>query len=126
MNKFKDFLNYSFEITKGKEGIHIDVKTILFVIIVFFLTGLFLKLIKKIINRKLDEEDKGKFKAVFSFIKYFVYTIVLVIALESSGVNVSVLLAGSAALLVGIGLGLQTLFQDIMSGIFIKGNLKTS
>jgi small-conductance mechanosensitive channel len=119
MNKFKDFLNYSFEITKGKEGIHIDVKTILFVIIVFFLTGLFLKLIKKIINRKLDEEDKGKFKAVFSFIKYFVYTIVLVIALESSGVNVSVLLAGSAALLVGIGLGLQTLFQDIMSGIFI-------
>lgn len=119
MNKFKDFLNYSFEITKGKDGIHIDVKTILFVIIVFFLTGLFLKLIKKIINRKLDEEDKGKFKAVFSFIKYFVYTIVLVIALESSGVNVSVLLAGSAALLVGIGLGLQTLFQDIMSGIFI-------
>ena len=119
MDKFQDFLNYSFEITKGKDGIHVDVKTILFVVIVFFLTGLFLKLIKKIINRKLDEEDKGKFKAVFSFIKYFVYTIVLVIALESSGIKVGVILAGSAALLVGIGLGLQTLFQDIMSGIFI-------
>jgi small-conductance mechanosensitive channel len=35
------------------------------------------------------------------------------------GVEISVLLAGSAALLVGIGLGLQTLFQDIISGIFI-------
>ena len=116
MSKLKDFLNYSLPIS---EDIHIDVKTILFVIIVFIITGLFLKLIKKIVNRKLDEEDKGKFKAVFSFIKYFVYTIVLVIALESSGIKVGVILAGSAALLVGIGLGLQTLFQDIMSGIFI-------
>jgi len=116
MIKLKEFLSYSINIT---DDIHIDVKTILFVILVFFLTGLFLKLFKRIVNRKLDEEDKGKFKAVFSFVKYFVYTIVLVIALESSGINVSVLLAGSAALLVGIGLGLQTLFQDIMSGIFI-------
>jgi small-conductance mechanosensitive channel len=116
MIKLKEFLSYSVNIT---EDIHLDVKTILFVILVFFLTGFFLKLFKRIVNRKLDEEDKGKFKAVFSFVQYFVYTIVLVIALESSGINVSVLLAGSAALLVGIGLGLQTLFQDIMSGIFI-------
>lgn len=116
MIKLKEFLSYSINIT---DDIHLDVKTILFVILVFFLTGFFLKLFKRIVNRKLDEEDKGKFKAVFSFVQYFVYTIVLVIALESSGINVSVLLAGSAALLVGIGLGLQTLFQDIMSGIFI-------
>jgi small-conductance mechanosensitive channel len=116
MDKLKEFLNFSFNITND---IHIDIKTILFVIVVFILTGLFLKLIKKIVNRKLQEEDKGKFVAVFSFMKYFVYTIVLVIALESSGIDVGVILAGSAALLVGIGLGLQTLFQDIMSGIFI-------
>ena len=116
MEKLNEFLNFSFSISND---IHIDVKTILIVIIVFILTGLFLKLIKKIINRKLDDNDKDKFKAVYSFIKYFVYVIVLVIALESSGVKVGVILAGSAALLVGIGLGLQTLFQDIMSGIFI-------
>ena len=116
MDKLNEFLDFSFNVTKG---IHLDVKTILFVIVVFLLTGLFLKLIKKIVNRKLNEEDKGKFKAVFSFIKYFVYTVVIIIALESSGVKVGVILAGSAALLVGIGLGLQTLFQDIMSGIFI-------
>ena len=116
MEKLKEFLNFSFEITKD---IHIDVRTLLFVIVVFLLTSLLLKLIKKIVNKKLNEEDKGKFKAVFSFIKYFVYTIVLVVALESSGIKLSVLLAGSAALLVGIGLGLQTLFQDVISGIFI-------
>jgi small-conductance mechanosensitive channel len=116
MKTLKDILNFSINITND---IHLDVRTILFVLFVFLVTWLFLKLIKKIVNRKLNEEDRGKFKAVFSFVKYLVYTIVLVIALESSGIKVGLLLAGSAALLVGIGLGLQTLFQDISSGFFI-------
>ena len=116
VDKLKEFLNFSIDISND---VHINIKTIITVIIVFFITWLFLKLVKKIVNRKLQENDKDKFRAVYSFIKYFVYVIVLVIALESSGVKVGVLLAGSAALLVGIGLGLQTLFQDIMSGIFI-------
>lgn len=116
MKTLKEFLNLSFDLT---ETIHIDIKTILFVLFVFFITGIVLKAVKRIVNRKLNEEDKDKFKAIYSFIKYFVYTIVLIVALESSGIDVSVLLAGSAALLVGIGLGLQTLFQDIMSGVFI-------
>jgi small-conductance mechanosensitive channel len=116
LEKVKEFLNYSFKLG---ESVHIDVKTILILIFVLFLTSWLLKLIRKIVNSKLDDVDKGKFKSVFSFLKYFIYTLVLIIALESSGIKMSVLLAGSAALLVGIGLGLQTLFQDIISGIFI-------
>ena len=116
MNKFKEFLNFSFEIT---DSIHIDVKTVIFIIFVIIITRFLLKLIKKLVYRKLNEEDIWKFKAIFTFLQYFIYVTVLIIALESSGVDVSVLLAGSAALLVGIGLGLQTLFQDIISGIFI-------
>ena len=116
MEKIKRFFNFTFNIT---EGIHIDVKTILFLIVIFYLTTFLLKLTKKLLDRKLEEQDKDKFKSIYSFVKYFVYITVLVVALESSGVKVSVLLAGSAALLVGIGLGLQTLFQDIISGVFI-------
>lgn len=116
MDDLKKLLNYSFNLT---DGVHIYVKTILVVFIVFILTRFLINLIRKFVNKELNEEDKGKFKAVFSFVKYLIYTIVLVIALESSGIKVGVLLAGSAALLVGIGLGLQTLFQDIVSGIFI-------
>jgi len=44
MIKLKEFLSYSINIT---EDIHLDVKTMLFVILVFFLTSLFLKLFKK-------------------------------------------------------------------------------
>ncbi len=92
---------------------------VIFIIFVIIITRFLLKLIKKLVYRKLNEEDIGKFKAIFTFLQYFIYVTVLIIALESSGVDVSVLLAGSAALLVCIGLGLQTLFQDIISGIFI-------
>lgn len=116
MEKLNEFLDYSFKIS---EHIHIDVRTILILIFIMILTHWLLKLVRKIVNSKLDDANKGKFKSVFSFLKYFIYTLVLIVALESSGIKMSVLLAGSAALLVGIGLGLQTLFQDIISGIFI-------
>lgn len=116
MEKIQDLLNYTFEFT---DEIHISVKAILIVALAFFITNSVLKFIRKIINKKLDETDKGKFKTVFTFLKYFIYVFVIIMALESSGIQVSVLLAGSAALLVGLGLGLQTLFQDIISGIFI-------
>lgn len=116
MEKINEILNYSFRFT---DKIDISVKVILVIIIALVLTNLFLKIFRKFVNRKLEKEDEGKFKTIFSFLKYFIYVFVLIIALESVGVEVSVLLAGSAALLVGIGLGLQTLFQDIISGIFI-------
>ncbi len=116
MNTFNEILNYSFQIS---DKIHISVKAILILIIAFTLTSFILKLVRKIMNKRLEEEDKGKFKSIFSFLKYFIYILVIIIALESSGIEISVLLAGSAALLVGLGLGLQTLFQDIISGIFI-------
>ena len=39
--------------------------------------------------------------------------------LETLGIKVTILLAGSAALLVGVGLGLQQTFNDISSGIIL-------
>ena len=39
--------------------------------------------------------------------------------MDNMGVNVTAIFAASAALLVGVGLALQTFFQDIISGIFI-------
>jgi len=116
LNKLKEILNYSIDIG---ENVHITLGTIIILIFAIIITNFMLRITRKIVSRKLDEEDKGKFKSVFSFLKYFIYVLVLILALESSGVKVGVLLAGSAALLVGIGLGLQTLFQDIISGIFM-------
>ncbi len=67
-------------------------------------------------NRRLR---KSKKYAVYQIIKYLIVATAILIALEILGVNVKVMLAGSAALLVGIGLGLQNLFNDFVSGVII-------
>jgi len=117
MEKLSEFFNY--EIIKIGDSGHLTVKMILVVVAVFILTAILLKGIKKLVTRKLPEEDKLKFTSVFSFTRYFIYLVVILITIDNMGVNVTAVLAASAALLVGIGLALQTFFQDIISGIFI-------
>jgi small-conductance mechanosensitive channel len=78
-----------------------------------------LRFVRKILTRKLSFERKGKFKPIFSFFNYSLYTVVVLLMLQNAGVNLTALLAASAALLVGVGFALQTFFQDIISGIFI-------
>jgi small-conductance mechanosensitive channel len=77
-------------------------------------------LIKKaLLAKKFSKVDTGTTYAIYQIIKYFIYVIAFGIILESVGVKVTLLLAGSAALLVGIGLGLQQTFNDIISGVIL-------
>ena len=48
-----------------------------------------------------------------------IWVIAIGLILEALGIKLTVLIAGSAALLVGIGLGLQQTFNDILSGIIL-------
>lgn len=116
MKKLIDFLNYDFIFS---EDVHINIKSILVVLVVLVATSFFLKLIRKFITRKLSSNDKAKFVSLFSYSKWFLYVIILLMTFNNMGVNVTAIFAASAALLVGIGLALQTFFQDIISGVFI-------
>ena len=116
INKILDFFNYNFTIG---ESISFSPRSILIVILVFIVTSLLLKLLRKIIYRTLSNDAKIKFRSVFSFINYFIYIVVILITFQNIGVNVTAIFAASAALLVGVGLALQTFIQDIISGIFI-------
>jgi small-conductance mechanosensitive channel len=78
-----------------------------------------LKILRKLLFRTLSNDTRVKFKSLFSFINYFVYIVVALIILQNVGVDVTAIFAASAALLVGVGLALQTFIQDIISGIFI-------
>lgn len=114
--KLSDFLNQT--ITIGK-NISFTPKLILILIFVFFITTLLLKLFKRVIYRTLSSDAKSKFKSIFTFFNYFIYSIVILITLQIVGINLSAIFTASAALLVGVGLALQTFIQDIISGIFI-------
>jgi len=116
VNKFIDFLNKEYFIT---DSIKFSIVSILFVTMIFLLTYFLLKVVKKIATKKLDEERKLKFKSVFSFLNYFVYVVVALITFQNFGIELTGIFAASAALFIGIGLALQTFFQDIISGILI-------
>lgn len=115
INKFIDLINYEFTVGSAT----FTPKTILIVILVFLLTTFLLKILRKIIFRTLAKDTRVKFKSIFSFINYFIYIVVILIILQNVGVDVTAIFAASAALLVGVGLALQTFIQDIISGIFI-------
>jgi len=100
---------------------NIRVYTLLSVLIIYFATLLIVWLVKKSLFRKhkTNKLDFGNTYALYHIIKYVLWTIALGLILEAIGVKLTVLLAGSAALLVGIGLGLQQTFNDVISGIIL-------
>ena len=116
MQKIHDFLNYNF--TLGS-SISFTVQSLVVILIVFVFTSYFLKFIRRIVSRTLSEQAKYTFQSIFSFINYFVYVIVILVTFDNIGLDVTAVFAASAALLVGVGLALQTIIQDIISGVFI-------
>jgi len=113
-----------FHIGKYSLSIGILLKS-LFILI---LTKITLWIIKRIIFRKknLDKFDRGNLFSLFQLIKYIVWIIAILLILETFGLKLNVILAGSAALLVGVGLGLQNTFNDFISGIILlfEGSIK--
>ena len=67
-------------------------------------------------NRKLDE---GRRFLIFRLARTFIYIITIFIVTDIFGFNLTVLWAGSAALLVGVGIGLQSFFNDVISGFVL-------
>jgi small-conductance mechanosensitive channel len=98
--------------------IHIKVPTIFLLLGFIILIIIILQIIKKLLNRT-KKIDVAKRYAIYNLIKYFTIVLSVVIGFQIIGFNLSVLIAGSAALLVGIGLGLQNLFSDFISGVIL-------
>ena len=115
----KSFLELGFTLGSGNQEVRIAVWTLLLVILSFVGARLFLKWIRVLLTRNMQEPDKLKFISFFKFVQYITYIIVGFAVLSASGINVTPFLAASAALLVGLGLALQELFQDVIGGVFI-------
>ena len=115
----KSFLDLGFTLGTGDHKVRIAVWTLLLVVLSFVGARFFLKWIRVLLTRNMQEPDKLKFISFFKFIQYITYIIVGFAVLSASGINVTPFLAASAALLVGLGLALQELFQDVIGGIFI-------
>ena len=99
----------------------IQVFMIVKIIMIFMFTSFLLLIIKKFLLRKnfFQRLDTGSSYAVYQMVKYFLWVIAFGLVLETIGIQITVLIAGSAALLIGVGLGLQQTFNDVISGMIL-------
>jgi len=117
MEDLKAFLDFVIEIGSYK----ITVVGLLTAILILSAAKFFVWVLNSVVLEKFFSKknvDIGRQFALKQFLSYIIWALAVFTVLEMMGVS-SMLWASSAALLVGIGLGLQDTFKDLISGIVI-------
>lgn len=111
----KEYLDYTlFRIGKYE----LTLISVIGVALLIIVVKLILWLIKKSINSASRIETSKKY-SVYNLIKYVIIVFSFIAIFQILGFNFTILLGGAAALLVGVGLGLQNIFSDFISGIIL-------
>ncbi|HRI58239.1 MAG TPA: mechanosensitive ion channel [Saprospiraceae bacterium] len=99
----------------------LTVSNVLGVLLIWLTVWIIIRLARRIIYKgfKSMVGDRGRRHSLFLIVQYIVWVLATMGIFRVIGLDISVLLAGSAAFLVGIGLGLQQIFRDIASGVFL-------
>jgi len=121
LKKFQiDYELFSFE--AGGNLFHFRISSIFGAILILFIARLLVWAVTQIILRTYyhsREVNIGSQYAINQLVSYIIYIVAIVMALDNLGVQMTVLWGGLAALLVGVGLGLQQTFNDLFSGILL-------
>lgn len=125
-NGFTQIINYPL---LDFDSVKLTLRNILVFISVILLMRFFIALIEFAIHRSIKKKPWINKATEYSFVKltsYTLYLIAIFIGIKSIGIDISLLLGASAAILVGIGFGLQDIFKDFVSGVLIlfEGNFK--
>jgi len=96
----------------------LKVHNIIEVLLVVLIARVILFILSKTVQ-KSKRFDKGAQYSILQLVKYTLIVAAILLCITLLGFNLSALFVGSAALLVGIGFGLQHLFNDFISGIII-------
>ncbi len=119
MESLKELLEYNF-ISFG--NIKISLFSVIMVVLIFLIVHLILRTVRFVLKRltsKNKDFDQAKIYTIIQLLKYVLYLIAIVLVLDNLGFDINSLLIGSAAFLAAIGLGLQPIFHDMVSGIVI-------
>ncbi len=103
----------------GQKSTYMSIITIIIYILIGYIIYL---LLKKVLTKSLTRKKKRQqtlTKLLISILKVTIIIIEIIIILETLGINVTSLLAGIGIASVVIGLALQDIMKDILSGMFI-------
>ncbi len=115
---FKEFLEYGFSVA----GYEITVLDLILSGIIILVTRFFFGFLKNWLLKRFFQRrriDPGRQFATTQILGYLIYTISFFMVLQALGIQISVIWGAAAALLVGVGLGLQQTFNDLVSGIIL-------
>jgi len=123
---FKDFLDFKLF---SFNQFNIDFADILVLISVFFGAKIAVNLSKLYIAKRFKRSahyDPGTEYVYIQLAKYFIYVFSIILGLKLLDIDLMILLTSSVGLLVGLGLGLQDVFKDMIAGIVLlfEGNLR--
>ncbi len=101
--------------------VEITVADIIYLLIIVGITQIITIFLKNFFERLTRQGylEEGKTVVLYKLSTYVLWTISLVLAIEAMGFNITLIIAGSAALLVGFGMGIQQLFLDFVSGLIL-------
>ena len=123
---FREFLDYKFIDTSK---IKLSFENIILVIVTIYSAKLMVNIIRLVLQRRFRKDtnyDRGTEYVYMQVTKYIVYTISLFLCLGALDVQLGIFLGGSAALLVGLGLGVEDVFKDMFSGfvLLFEGSIR--
>ena len=123
---FEEFIKYNL-ISFG--NVHISLYNLILVIAIFIVARMVINLFKLYLGKRNAHKanyDPGVEFVYVQLAKYVVNLLAIVLALNILNINVTLILTGSVGLLVGLGLGLQDVFKDMIAGVvlLVEGNLK--
>jgi small-conductance mechanosensitive channel len=114
-------LNSAYDLSIGSDNqVSISISNIIWAALIILIARLLYWIITVIFLQgfyQAKKVDKGVQFALNQLLGYVVFTIGIIIALQHLGINMNLIWAGAAALLVGVGIGLQQTFADFFAGI---------
>ncbi len=117
-----DYTFYDFTNAKNEVTFSLRISSILSAILVLFIARLITWVLTEVFLYsyfKRYKIDEGSRYALNQLLKYVIYLIAILIAFQQLGIKTTLFLGGLAALLVGVGLGLQQTFNDFFSGLIL-------
>ena len=109
---------------------NLEVQHLLIVLAFFLVMRVVLIYLRRAIIRYVPTENKSaenRKSAITQIVAYIVYLVFMLGSLQYVGVNLSLVMASAAALMVGLGFGLQQIFNDLISGLIMlfEGNVNS-
>lgn len=118
MNDISSFLETSLI---NLEKIQITAWDVFTIVLALLLIVTLFRILRRVLKNqeKRGTIDEGKSYAILQITKYVLIIILITYILDTIGIDPTIIIASSAALFVGVGLGIQHIFNDIISGFIL-------